>query len=69
MRRSKIHLFAAMDLSAGAARREADEFIETETLPLRRALAMVESGEIRDAKTALALLVAARRFGSLTRRR
>ena len=55
----KIHLFMAVGLTQGAAVREADEFIETETLPLSRALELIERGEIKDAKTGLALLFAA----------
>ncbi len=54
-----IHLFLAADLTRGAQQTESDEFIETVTLPLSRALAMVQTGEIKDAKTALGLLYAA----------
>ena len=55
----RIHLFLATGLTRGEARREADEFIEVETLTLSTALRMVESGAINDAKTALAILFAA----------
>jgi ADP-ribose pyrophosphatase len=55
----KIHLFMATGLTFGEARREADEFLTLERMPLSRALGMVESGEIQDAKTALGLLYAA----------
>ena len=55
----KIHLFLATGLVAGKANREADEFMELVPTPLSRALAMIEQGEIQDAKTALALLYAA----------
>ena len=55
----KIHLFMAVGLTAGAVEHEADEFITVETVALSRALAMVERGEIQDAKTALGLLYAA----------
>jgi len=55
----KIHLFLATGLTRGAARHEFDEFLTLETVPLSRALAMVERGEIQDAKTALGLLYAA----------
>lgn len=55
-----IHLFLATGLTAGAHQREADEFMELVPTRLSRALAMVEQGEIQDAKTALALLFAAR---------
>ena len=55
----KIHLFMATGLTNGEVAREADEFLTVETMPLSRALAMVEQGEIQDAKTALGLLYAA----------
>jgi ADP-ribose pyrophosphatase len=55
----KIHLFMAVGITRGENEREADEFIEVETMPLSRALGLVEQGEIQDAKTALALLYAA----------
>lgn len=55
-----IHLFMADGLTqAGEAELEADEFVEPKTFPLSRALAMVQTGEIRDAKSALSLLFAA----------
>jgi ADP-ribose pyrophosphatase len=55
----RIHLFLATGLTRGESKREADEFIELETVKLSDALAMVERGEIQDAKTALGLLFAA----------
>ena len=55
----KIHLFLAVGLTHGESGRESDEFLEVETMPLSRALGMVERGEITDSKTALALLYAA----------
>jgi ADP-ribose pyrophosphatase len=55
----RIHLFLATDLVRGESKREADEFIEIETVPLSAALEMVRRGEIQDAKTALGLLFAA----------
>lgn len=55
----RIHLFMADGLTRGENAREADEFIEMETMSLSRALGLVESGEIQDAKTALGLLYAA----------
>lgn len=55
----KIHLFMAVGLTRGENAREADEFIEVETMSLSRALSLVERGEIRDGKTALGLLYAA----------
>ena len=55
----KIHLFMASGLTQGAHHREADEFIELKPVSISVALAMIERGEIQDAKTALALLYAA----------
>ena len=52
----KIHLFMATGITRGEDAREADEFIETETMPLSRALSLVEQGEIQDGKTIVALL-------------
>jgi len=55
----RIHLFMATGVTRGEADREADEFLEVETMLLSKALALVESGEIRDGKTALAIMYAA----------
>lgn len=52
----RIHLFVARDLVATEHHREADEFIETHRMPLSRALAMIRSGEVTDAKTAVSLM-------------
>ena len=58
----RIHLFVARDLTQGQHQREADEFMETQSLPLSRILAMIESGEVTDGKTVAALLFFSR-FG------
>ena len=55
----KIHAYMASDLTRGESELEADEFVETISLPLSRALEMVREGEIVDAKTALTLMYAA----------
>lgn len=55
----QIHLFMATDLKPGTTQREPDEFIEPVTLTLSDALARIERGEIRDAKTIVTLLYAA----------
>ena len=52
----RIHLFVATDLVAGDPEQEADEFIETGTVPLSEALAMIHDGRIQDGKTITALL-------------
>lgn len=56
-----IHLFCAWDLSPGKFAPEAHEVLRTEVVALERALAMIESGEIRDGKSIAALFLAARR--------
>ena len=55
----RIHVFQATALTRGESERESDEFLEVETMPLSKALSMIESGEIQDGKTALALLFTA----------
>ena len=54
-----IHVFMAVGLTSGVTAHEKDEFIEVETMPLSRALELIERGEIRDGKTALGILYAA----------
>jgi ADP-ribose pyrophosphatase len=61
----KIHLYAAFDLAAVDTRPEDDEIIEVLPTPLDDALEMVWSGELTDAKSALALIHAARLVGRL----
>jgi ADP-ribose pyrophosphatase len=58
-----IHLFLATGLSPGPTNRETDEFIEVVTLPYAEALAMVNRGDIHDAKTIIGLLIAAEHLG------
>lgn len=54
--KEKIHLFIATDLHAATIAHEPDEFIEPEAVTLATALAMIERGEITDAKTQIAVL-------------
>lgn len=56
----RVHLFLAVDPEPGEPRPEAEETIRPERMPLSAALAMVEAGEVEDAKTVTALLLAAR---------
>jgi ADP-ribose pyrophosphatase len=51
-----IHLFWAQGLTAGVPERERDEFIEVKPKPLSEVLAGIKSGEVRDAKTVVAIL-------------
>ena len=55
----RIHLFMAVGLTHGDTAHEADEFVESVPMALSQALAMIERGEIQDAKSALGLLYAA----------
>jgi ADP-ribose pyrophosphatase len=56
----RIHLFAASGLTAGESQLESDEFVELHPVALASALRMIESGEIIDGKTMIALLLASR---------
>ena len=51
-----IHLYLAEGLSFGEAQPDEDEFVEMERIPLSEAVNMVMNGEIRDAKTQIAIL-------------
>ena len=61
----KIHLYAAFDLIEVDSRPEDDEVIEVIPTALDDALEMVWNGELTDAKSAIALIHAARRVGRL----
>lgn len=55
----RIHAFMASDLTRGEAAQEQDEFMTLEPTLLSRALEMIRSGELNDAKSALTILYAA----------
>lgn len=55
----QIHLFLATELVRDAQNLDQDEIIEVVELPLTRAVEMIYSGEIRDAKSIAGLLIAA----------
>jgi ADP-ribose pyrophosphatase len=55
----RIHAFMASGLKHGSTAHEKDEHMTVETVPLSRALAMIQSGELKDAKSALAILYVA----------
>jgi ADP-ribose pyrophosphatase len=59
----RLWVFLATEMRETARRQEDDEIIEVVRMPFARALAMVASGEIDDAKTIIGLLLAARRLG------
>lgn len=56
----KIHMFLAEGLTFGESHPDEDEFLSVERMPLKELIDMVMSGEIRDAKTQIAILKAAR---------
>jgi ADP-ribose pyrophosphatase len=60
-----IHLFAAFDLEPVPTRHEHDEVIELVPMRIDHALDLVWRGDLRDAKSALALIHAARHVGRL----
>ncbi len=51
-----IHLYMATGLTTGTPARERDEFIEVVPQPLSQVLNRIKDGEIRDAKTIVAIL-------------
>jgi len=58
-----MHLFLATELEHSPLVGDSDESIEVVRMPLSEALALVEQGEIRDAKTIIGLWAAGRRIG------
>lgn len=60
----KMWVFLATELTEGKQQPEEDEVLEVVRLPIAEALEMISSGEIQDAKTIIALLLAAPRVGS-----
>ena len=55
----RIHAFMATGLTRGTVAHEKDEFLSLETVTLSRALELIKTGELKDAKTALAILFVA----------
>ncbi len=51
-----VHAYLARGLKAGKTNLDADEFLDTFTVPLDKAIEWVMNGKITDAKTALLLL-------------
>ena len=54
-----IHAFMATGLERGDVSHEKDEFMTVETVTLSRALELIQTGALKDAKTALAILYVA----------
>ncbi len=55
----RIHAYMATGLTRGDVKHETDEFMSLETVTLSRALELIKTGELKDAKTALAILYVA----------
>ena len=55
----RIHAFMATGLTRGEVKHEADEIMTVETVTLSKALELIRTGELVDAKTALSLLYVA----------
>ena len=49
------HLYVATGLSCGKTKLDDDEFINVKKIPLKKAYAMIKTGQITDAKTILSL--------------
>jgi ADP-ribose pyrophosphatase len=60
----RIHIFLATDLIPDRQQLDRDELIQVQTVSLEAALAMVDQGEIQDAKTIAALMMVQRRLFS-----
>lgn len=52
----KLHLYIARDLMVGKQNLDEDEYIQIERYPLKEAVRMIFSGEIKDSKTIVGLL-------------
>jgi ADP-ribose pyrophosphatase len=53
-----MHVYLATDLRSDPLAADADEFLTVESIPLARALAIARAGEILDAKSLAAILLA-----------
>jgi ADP-ribose pyrophosphatase len=53
-----MHVYLATDLHSDPLAADADEFLTVESIPLARGLAIARAGEILDAKTLAAILLA-----------
>lgn len=59
-----IHVFLATGLSHDPEEADADEDIVVQPVPLLEAVRMVESGQVRDAKSIVGILLAAKALGA-----
>ena len=56
----KIYMYLAEDLSFGERKLDDDEFVDVKLIPLKELLDMVMQGDIKDAKTQICILKAAK---------
>ncbi len=61
----EMFVFLARDLSEGASKTESDEKIAVVKVPLHEAIAMVQRGDITDAKSMIGLLLAKRKLDTM----
>lgn len=54
-----LHLYVATGLKPGKMRTDEDEFLQCVTVPFKKALKMVQNGEIKDSKTIIGILTCA----------
>ncbi len=59
----KLYLYLARDLTRSTQDLDDDEFLNVEEIEIEKALEMVMNGEIKDSKTQIAVLKAARMLG------
>ena len=58
-----MHVFLAQGLSPSVLAQDEDEVITVEKVPAAQVMGLVQRGELHDAKSLVAILLAARRFG------
>jgi ADP-ribose pyrophosphatase len=58
-----IHLFLATELTESKLASDEDEFVEVDHVPFKDVLAMIDRGELVDAKSNVSLMRVARRMG------
>lgn len=61
----RIHLYLATGLSQGQCHPDEDEYVDVVRMPLQEAVKAVLSGDLRDGKTALGILMAAQLVSSI----
>ncbi len=59
----RMHVFLATHLTPDPLKADADEFIEVQVIPVKRAFELVEAGQVRDGKTIAVLYMAKKMLG------